>query len=147
MPVIIFRVFARFCSFFDEKPGTYQVVKLIAGLFLTFVVINPVTKLDFSRMDTYLDAITCEGNEATAVGENMARDAQRNIIMSSVRSYILDKAETYGAKLAVEVILDQDNMPISVELSGALSPYAKAQMTGIIETDLGISKENQVWIG
>lgn len=135
------------CVFFGGKGTISDIMKVICGLFLTFVVINPLVKLDFSRIHDYLDHFTFEGLEAASVGENMAQEAERDIIISRVQAYILDKADSFGAQLDVEVVLDQDNIPVSVELGGSVSPYAKAQITGIITEDLGITKEHQLWIG
>ena len=77
----------------------------------------------------------------------MAREAERDIIKARIQAYILDKADSFGTQLDVEVILDQDNIPTSVELRGNISPYAKAQLTGIITENLGIPKEYQLWTG
>ena len=140
-------IVAILCSFFTNKGGTFPVVKVVGGLFLTFVVISPLVKLDFSGIIEYLDGFTSEGVEAASIGENLAREGERDIIISRVQAYILDKADSYGAQLNVEVILDQDNIPVSVELNGNISPYAKAQMADILAEDLGITKEHQIWIG
>ena len=140
-------IVAILCTFFGEKGIISAIMKVICGLFLTFVVINPVVRLNFSRMNDYLENFTLEGLEAASAGENMAREAEGDIIKSRVQAYILDKADSFGAQLDVEVVLDQDNVPVSVELSGDISPYARAQITGMITEDLGITKEHQLWIG
>ena len=134
-------------SFFDEKSGTAGIIKLVSGLFLTFVVISPLTKLDFSDVNAYLEQFALEGEESAAVGENLAHEAEADIINSRVQAYILDKADLLGAQLDVEVVLDRNNIPVSVKLEGDISPYAKAQMAETITEDLGISKEQQIWIG
>ena len=135
------------CSFFEGKSGTAGIIRLICALFLSFVAITPLTDLDFSGVEHYLESFSLEGSTAAEYGKNMALEAQGDIITASVQSYIMDKAETLGAKLQVEVVLDQDNIPVSVELEGKASPYAKARITGIIADDLGITKEHQIWIG
>ena len=122
-------------------------VRLICGLFLSFVAINPLVDLDFSGLEGYLESFSLEAAMVSDAGKNMAQDAQGDIIKTSVESYIMDKAETLGASITAEVMLDQDNLPLSVELAGNLSPYAKAEITGIITDDLGITKEHQIWIG
>ena len=140
-------IVAIICTLLGDQGGVRSIIKLVCGLFLTFVVINPLIKLDFSRINDYLDSFTLEGLEAASVGENMAREGERDIIISRVQAYILDKADSFGAQLNVEVVLDQDNIPVSVELNGNISPYAKAQMADILVRDLGITKEHQLWIG
>ena len=138
---------AIICSFFPEKSGTSGVIRLICGLFLSFVALNPLVDLDFSGLERYLDTFSLEASTIADSGKNLALDAEGDIIKASVQAYILDKAETLGANITAEVMLDQDNIPISVELEGALSPYAKTRITGIIADDLGITKEHQIWIG
>ena len=140
-------VTAIICSFFQKKGGTAGVIRMICGLFLAFVAISPLADLDFSNLEAYLDAFTLEAGDLADAGKNMAREAEGDIIKASVQSYIMDKAETLGAHITAEVMLDQDNIPLSVELEGNLSPYAKARITGIIADDLGITKEHQIWIG
>ena len=140
-------IVAIICTLLGDQGGVRSIIKLVCGLFLTFVVINPLIKLDFSRINDYLDSFTLEGLEAASVGENMVREGERDIIISRVQAYILDKADSFGAQLNVEVVLDQDNIPVSVELNGNISPYAKAQMADILVRDLGITKEHQLWIG
>lgn len=140
-------IVAIITSFFDGKSGIFGIIKLVSGLFLTFVIISPLTKLDFSIVNDYLEEFTLEGVEAASVGENLAHDAEADIISGRVQAYILDKANSFGAQLDVEVVLDQDNIPVSVKLGGNISPYAKAQMATIITEDLGVSKEHQLWIG
>ena len=138
---------AIICSFFQGKSGTANMIRLICGLFLSFVAINPLVDLDFSGLERYLDSFSLDANTIADAGKNLAEDAEGDIIKTSVQSYILDKAETLGANITAEVMLDQDNIPLSVELEGNLSPYAKARITGIIADDLGITKEHQIWIG
>lgn len=135
------------CSFFDGKSGPGGVIRLICGLFLSFVAINPLLDLDFSGLERYLESFSLEASTVSDTGKNMALEAQGDIIMASVQSYIMDKAETLGANITAEVVLDQDNIPVSVELEGEISPYAKSRITGIITDDLGITKEHQIWIG
>jgi hypothetical protein len=38
-------------------------------------------------------------------------------------------------------------VPVEVRLSGDISPYIKTRLQSILEDDLGISKENQIWTG
>lgn len=134
-------------SFFNGKNAISGIIKLVAGLFLTFVIISPLTKLDFTTVNDYLEEFTLEGVEAASVGENIAKEAEGEIITGRVQAYILDKAKSCGAQLDVEVVLDQNNIPVLVKLGGNISPFAKAQVAAIITEDLGISKEQQIWIG
>ena len=70
-----------------------------------------------------------------------------DIIKAETEAYILDKASQLNVELSVEVTIDEENIPTAVTLSGEVSPYARRQLQEIIESDLGIAKENQRWTG
>ena len=88
-----------------------------------------------------------DAEDAAAMGENLARDSMADIIKEETEAYILDKAADLHANLRVEVTVGEDNLPAAVTISGEASPYARRQIQAMIANDLGISKENQKWIG
>lgn len=124
-----------------------EVVKLICGLFLAFTVLSPVSKLDFSELTDFRFSYSEDAAEAAALGENLAQESMADIIKAETEAYILDKAEALNAVLTVEVTVSEENLPMAVKLSGEVSPYARQQLQAIIQTDLGIAKENQQWTG
>ena len=136
-------------SIFNQKGSTGGLLKLIGGLFLAFTMLSPVVRMDFSGIWNFLEEYTVAGESAAAVGESMAEEEYRTIIKSETEAYILDKANVLGVTLAVEVTLSRDEVPVPVEavLRGAVSPYAKQQLQQMMETELDIAKENQLWIG
>ena len=123
-----------------------QVGKLICGLFLAYTVLSPVSRVDFSRLPEFSLQCMEDGEEAASMGENLARDSLADIIKEETEAYILDKAADLHANVTVEVVLDGESLPASVTISGEASPYARWQLQSLIESDLGISKENQKWI-
>ena len=58
----------------------------------------------------------------------------------------MDKATQWEVDLAVEVSLT-DITPSHVRICGSVSPYVKAALSDWIAEQLGISKEEQEWIG
>lgn len=136
-------------GFADPKSGTGGMLRLIGGLFLTFTVIQPVIHLDFGALTAFADTISIDGETVAAQGGMIAGNSLRGIIKSQTEAYILDKAGSYRTELAVEVTLSQDDIPTpeSVCLRGSVSPYAKSKLQQMIEDDLGIPKEDQLWIG
>lgn len=124
-----------------------QVVKLICGLFLAYTVLSPVSRMDFSELTNFSLRCMDDAEEAAAVGENLTRNSMADIIKAESEAYILDKAADLHANLTVEVTVSEENLPASVIISGEASPYARRQLQTIIESDLGISKENQQWTG
>lgn len=134
-------------GFMDEKSSSGGLIRLIAGLFLAFAVISPVVQLDWDGITASLSDFSAEGSLAAAEGENIASETYSSIIKSETEAYILDKAAELSAELEVEVTLDDGYVPAFVAIRGAVSPYAKLRLQQILEDDLGISKENQIWTG
>lgn len=136
-------------SFLDQKSAQAALIRLMGGLLLCFVVISPAARLDFSRVEEFFEEYSLMGEAAAASGDNLAREELESIIKAEVEAYILDKAAQYQGTLSVEVTLSTDGMavPVGVKLQGDISPYGKIQLQQMMETDLGIAKENQVWNG
>ena len=135
------------CSLTDEKQSGGVLVRLVCGVFLCLILVSPLSRfqpdrLDFSRWD-----LTGEAQAASDLGMEYARQAKIQIIKTRTEAYILDKARQYELDLTVDVRLSQGDSPVpeSVVLSGRFSPYARNQLQRIIESELGIPKENQQW--
>lgn len=134
-------------SLTDQKGSTAALLRLMGGLFLTFTLLSPVLSLDFSAVRNYL-ADFAETGELTAVsGENMARAEYRTIIKEKLEAYILDKANELGLDLTVEVALGEDDTPREIIIAGTASPFGKGNLQQFIIDELGVAKENQLWIG
>lgn len=130
------------------KKGTLpSMIKLMAGLFLSFTVLSPLLKLSIVNFTDYLDDLQVSGDGIVADSEAAAKKEMETIIKSETAAYILDKAASYGAELTVEVSVDTSGMPVpnGIRLSGSVSPYGKKQLQQIITQDLGIALEAQLW--
>lgn len=130
-----------------KKDTAGTLLRLVAGLFLAFTVVRPVVELEIGDLGTYVTSFSREGQLAVSAGEDLAADAVRAYIKSHTESYILDKAEGYGASLSADVTLGADDLPVSVRLAGRISPYGKLRLQELLETELGIGREDQIWIG
>jgi hypothetical protein len=124
-------------------------IRLIAGIFLALVVVSPLSGIRIEDFLTCTRDYSLAGDTAAALGEDAAIEAMASVIKSNTEAYILDKAAAMEAALAVEVTLSDELPPVPVEvrLSGDISPYIKTRLQSILEDDLGISKENQIWTG
>lgn len=134
---------------FFKHGMTARLIRLAGGLFLMFTLVNPIAKLDFQKLfDTHWD-FTVHGADAAAYGQDLAQQQLHGIIKQQCEAYILDKAEAYHTQLEVEVMLSSDQIPTptAVRLQGNVSPYAKQSLQQYIQQNLGISKEQQLWIG
>lgn len=124
-----------------------SLIKLVSGIFLAFVVISPVKDVDFGDIRVYLQDYAMEGENLSAVGEDLSADAMARIIKTQTEAYILDKAEALSVVLTVDVELNTALAPDSVRLSGNVSPYARSVLERVLTEELGIAREDQVWIG
>lgn len=132
------------------KKGTQAaIVKMLAGLFLALTVIQPFAKLRITALTDYAHDISVDASSAVDMGTTAAQAALAAGIKAQSEAYILDKADAWDASLSVEVSLSDSIPPTpqKIYLTGQVSPYTKAQLSKIIEDDLGISKENQIWTG
>ena len=132
-----------------KKGAVSSVLKLLTGLFLALTVIRPAIHFSISQIDLYIAGINAEADAAVADGGIMVSQELAAIIKEEMQAYILDKAASLGVDLEVDVILSDATPPLpeGVLLTGAISPYAKAQISELITDDLGIPKEAQQWSG
>ncbi len=135
-------------AFFSKKSSYSAVIKLLTGIFMAIAVISPWINLHFSDLSEYIAGISADGRDLSSQGENIASKEYRAIIKSQSEAYILDKAAFMGVDLTVEITLCDSDPPVpqSVTIKGAVSPYAKAKLQDYISSQLGIPKENQIWI-
>ena len=130
--------------------GHYKVLSLLCGLFLSVTILSPFTLI---RWDSWFRKITdyelSDGTEASFTGEKYRREAMSAIIKERTEAYIFDKAAQWNESAQVCVSLQNDDIPVpvAVEIRGAFSPYARQQLASMLEKELGIAKENQLWIG
>lgn len=132
-----------------EKGASASLLRLIIGVFLAFVAIRPLTRVELSDLPAISDGYLKEAEAVSAEGGDLASEAMAAIIKAETEAYILDKAKALDTEIAVEVTLSTDAVPspVAVRVSGAVSPYAKTQLQELLENDLGIAKEDQEWIG
>ena len=78
----------------------------------------------------------------------MAEKELHRSIKQELEAYILDKAAALDLKIRVNVKLDDHPLPgpESVVIEGTVPPYQKQVLEDILQSELGISKENQQWI-
>ena len=61
----------------------------------------------------------------------------------------MDKARLLGCSLEVTVSVSEAEVPVpeSVQITGNISASARRELEIVLSQELGISKENQQWIG
>lgn len=130
------------------QQGTARsILKLVCGLFLAYTVLMPLGKLDISQLEELALDFSTDASQAIAQGETFAEEATRERIKALTEAYILDKATALGAKVEVEVTLDEKGLPCFAKLRGEASPYQRQQLQRYLTLDMGIAKENLQWTG
>lgn len=132
-----------------EKKGAYSsIVKLITGLFMAITVISPLITIRIGDISDYFGELSAESASITADSEASAFKELCAIIKSKTEAYILDKAVSMDLDIEVEVTLDSANppLPCAVTIWGSAAPYSKEVLSEYIAKDLGISKEDQLWM-
>lgn len=131
-----------------KKNAQSAIIRLISGLYMALTLISPLVNIRLTDYADYFRNFSVEGENAVAMGKAAATDALGAIIKDQTQAYILDKAVSMDTVLKVEVTLNNENPPIpcGVTLTGSVSPYTKEVLSNFIADDLGISKEDQVWI-
>ena len=131
--------------------GQFQgILKLVCGVFLALLVMEPITRLDPQQIvSRFTGNWDTEGEAAAAFGEEAARDSVASYIKREAEAYILDKASIYGAELVVDIEMGAGEMPVpeSIRIQGSISPYGRMQLQQLLTEEFGIPKEQQIWIG
>lgn len=148
LSVVAAAVLCAILSSIAEKSGSAgKVLHLVCRLFLTFTVISPVAEIPLDGWQDLSAQWEAEAAMAVQAGEEAYQDSLEAVIRSQVESYILDKARQLGAEISVEVLLDENQIPEEVVISGRISPYLKGELERYLTSQLGIAKERQIWIG
>lgn len=124
-------------------------IRLLTSLFLTITIISPLLHMDFSLPTDFDDSIFLEAEAVASEGAAVSGKEILEVIKTGAEAYILTKAEALNAEITAEVAIREGDQPVpeSVILHGNVSDGVRKILTEIIAKDLGIAKENQIWIG
>ena len=136
------------CSLTDDKYSGGALLKLLCGVFLSLVILSPLSHIDFRNLDLWDWDFREEGEAAAAMGQEYAQQAKSMLIKKRTEAYILDKASLYNLDITVAVTVSHGETPVpeSVEIRGRASPYARLRLQQMMESELSIPKENQRWM-
>ncbi len=135
-------------SLLNKKESNFTIIKLLSGLFLAYTVIAPLTKIKLTDIASYSDNISASAEHYVQSGADYAYSEAASIIKERSEAYILDKAASMGLDIEVEITLGSTDppLPASAVIKGAVSPYAIEMLQVCFLDDLGIPKENLLWI-
>lgn len=132
-----------------QNCSVQKIAKFICGMILLTVVLRPVSSLgSLNKLEIPIPSFP-EGQDLITSSVNGSQKAITEIIKQNTQAYIVDKAAELGLEIRAEVVLSNDALalPVAVTLYGNASPYLKLSLQEIIQEELNIAKENQVWTG
>ncbi len=123
-------------------------VKFLASLLMAITVIAPIMQFETGNIREYFQSFQLSADAAVREGVTYYTAETAAIIKETSQAYILDKAQSLGATIDVEIMLSDETpqIPCAVEIRGNVSPYAKKRLMQYISEEFGIAEENQVWI-
>jgi len=126
-----------------------KLTRMICGLVLMLSVLRPIMKWNAENLSEAVFPQLSDGSRFVSQGELTAQNTIADIIKQETEAYIVDKAAAMGLAVSVQVTVSSNHppVPVFVEITGSASPYMKLRLEEMIQEDLNISKENQVWTG
>ena len=128
-----------------QRCSSGEIVRMLCGIFMTIVLIQPVIGRKKLILDSELQGLS---KQAEAISEEGTAEAESlRFIKQRVEAYISNRAETIGAEIQASVSLGEDCVPVSVRITGKISPLNRSRLAQVIVSELGIPREQQEWIG
>ena len=126
-----------------------KTLRLICALLLTAVLLSPLGRLDYTAYAQELSRQRLQGADLSGRGESEALRLLGSIIQERTEAYILDKA----AELKVPAVMARVTLvpgeevpyPWSAELWVEGSSQGDPALAEVLEGELGIPRERQVW--
>lgn len=131
--------------------GVRRIMQLLCTAALTMAILSPIKEIDF---DIYALETARLREAESAINESAERiDGRLNraVIEEQCEEYILDKAEELGANVSGVNVQAQWSLegiwvPYSAEIDSPDIGSAKAALESVIENELGIPAERQMWM-
>lgn len=129
------------------KDALGKILQLITGIFMTVTVFSFLFDFQLPDMQLFMEKISPSVSAATEEGRLAAIDDMRKIIKEKTQAYILTKSKELEISICVDVTVSDSELPnpISVVLSGSVSPYKKQVLTDYIVNQFGIGEEYIIW--
>ena len=127
-----------------------RVAAMLCGLLMLLLALTPLAELDYDSLAEAISRLELEKEEARTGIEIQNQELVASIISGRVQTYILDKADETGIELAevtvtAEWSTDGYWYPHEVRIASGADENQRAKLSDCIQTQLGISAENQDW--
>ena len=141
------------CALADAlmPPGAVRRVgRMVCGLVLMSAILSPLVDLDLEGGSRWLEDYLAAVEQRETELEKQVDEGRKAIIAERYEAYILDKAAQLGLSCTVEVeCRTEENgvcLPERVRITGALSAQEKVQLAELLEEELGVAPEEQIYI-
>lgn len=130
--------------------GTVRKIgNLAGGLLLLLGLAAPITKLDMEGLSLALTKYRVMETDSAALLELENTRLLKKVIEEQTAAYILDKAAEIGVECTAEVSYEYSDTgeayPVAVTIWGDLTDEEERKLSRIIESDLAILRENQIY--
>ena len=129
-----------------RSKSTTRLANIVCGLFLAITAISPIIDIQIPDFNTDISSVYKDAVEIASDGWRASQMDMAEIIKEETSTYILEKAKLHNMDVDVEVVLDDQDVPKGVIISGAVSPYDKSVLGSYIDTMLNIPEEQQLWM-
>ena len=130
-----------------SKTSLSAIIKIICGLFLVLTVVSPLSNIQLKVPTELLSSVSVDCDAIIEDATTIAYDAKAAIIIDQVSAYVLEKAKALNLDVEVELVLGSDEIPVpeQIYIQGAVSPFARNQLSTFISDNIGIPEERQIW--
>jgi len=132
-----------------EKGFLGSAMKLLSGLLMVLALVSPWVNIPLENLFGWTESIQTDAGDIVQQGQRIGEETYRKVIKQNLEAYIQDEAQALGLDLSVTITLAENGTPVPVaaELSGDVSPYLKQRLSLFMTNELGIEREDQIWIG
>ena len=129
----------------DGKSAVSGVMKMVLGMIMTLIILKPILQIEGIDLEAYLQSFPEDRKFAVEDGVAYAKQTRTEFIKGELESYIIEKAVSLDADVAVEVLLNDEDMPVGVKFIGNIAPYLKGQLEEYLQQNFTIQKECIIW--
>lgn len=122
-----------------------KIAGVTGGLVLLLVVLRGVVRLDLTNIQLSYDSCAQEITRQMERYQEKSKTELEELIARRTAAYISEQAQSLGVSCTSQVSLHwtEDNIPVPAGVTLDIPYHAKLEE--IMESNLGIKAENQVW--
>ena len=122
---------------------------VLCGAYMLLVLLSMFKQIDVQELLPSIASERYDVQKYISNGEQYAQNTVVEIIKENCEAYVMEQANQMDIPVTVEIMISDTDLPapVGIYISGQVSPYEKAAFGKMLEEDLGISREAQIWRG